>query len=128
MTVFVDRHDHNFRNVFLAIRIAAAVFSRQARFLAIMVCRRNNPLLAVAPDGNDADDRRSETHAGANQLDHVHGPKGFQPAIQGHIHQAHGAECHANEYGCSRSFHSHQRYHTVAHGATARRKDWQGAV
>ena len=70
-------------------------------------------LLVFAQDGDDADKRHAETHADANQLDHIHGANRFEPRARSHIYQDHGAERHANEYCCSWSLHSHQEYHTV---------------
>src|ERR1035437_5537591 len=58
---------------------------------------------------DDADKRHAETHADANQLDHVHGPNRFEPRARRHIDQADGAERHANEYGCSWSLHGPSR-------------------
>jgi hypothetical protein len=69
--------------------------------------------LAFAQDDDDPDKRRAETHAGANQLDHVHGANRFEPRARRHTYQADGAERHANEYGCSWSLHRHQEYHAV---------------
>lgn len=43
---------------------------------------------ALTQNVDDGDKGCTETHAGANQLDHIYGANGFQPPIERHIHQA----------------------------------------